>query len=42
VEELQGSAVTRQYTYGLQRISQRQFVANAWTASFYGYDGAAT
>jgi len=39
VEELQGSAVTRQYTYGLQRISQRQFVANAWTASFYGYDG---
>jgi RHS repeat-associated protein len=39
VEELVGGAVTRQYTYGLQRISENQVVNNAWTASFYGYDG---
>jgi RHS repeat-associated protein len=39
VEELVGGAVTRQYTYGLQRISQQQFISNTWTPSFYGYDG---
>ncbi|HEY1646627.1 MAG TPA: RHS repeat-associated core domain-containing protein [Terracidiphilus sp.] len=39
VEELQGGAVTRQYTYGLQRIDENQFISNAWTPSFYGYDG---
>ena len=39
VEELQGGAVTRQYTYGLQRIDENQFINNAWTPSFYGYDG---
>jgi RHS repeat-associated protein len=39
VEELQGGAVTRQYTYGLQRISQNQLISNVWTPSFYGYDG---
>lgn len=39
VEELVGGAVTRQYTYGLQRISQNQPISNVWTASFYGYDG---
>jgi len=42
VEEVTAGAVTRQYTYGLQRISQTQQIANAWTASFYGYDGAGT
>jgi YD repeat-containing protein len=31
--------VTRTYTYGLQRISQRQIIDNAWSVSFYGYDG---
>ena len=39
VEELAGGAVTRQYTYGLQRISENQVVNGAWTPSFYGYDG---
>jgi RHS repeat-associated protein len=39
MEEIVNSAVTRQYTYGLQRISENQFVNNAWTVSFYGYDG---
>jgi RHS repeat-associated protein len=42
VEEVTAGAVTRQYTYGLQRISQNQQIANAWTPSFYGYDGAGT
>jgi YD repeat-containing protein len=33
-DELTGGAVTRTYTYGLQRISERQVVNNAWTPSF--------
>jgi RHS repeat-associated protein len=39
VEEIVGGAVQRAYTYGVQRISQNQLIANAWTPSFYGYDG---
>jgi RHS repeat-associated protein len=40
VEDLSANgAVTRQYTYGLQRISENQLVNGAWTPSFYGYDG---
>ena len=39
VDELVGGAVTRQYTYGLDRISENQFVSGAWTPSFYGVDG---
>ena len=43
VEELVGpigsGVVTRQYTYGLQRISENQVINNTWIASFYGYDG---
>jgi RHS repeat-associated protein len=39
VEELVNGAVQRRYTYGLQRISQTQFLNSAWTTSFYGYDG---
>jgi RHS repeat-associated protein len=39
VEELQGSAVTRQYTYGLQRIDENQVISGTWTPSFYVYDG---
>ncbi len=46
VEELQGGAVTRTYTYGLDRISQLQPVntngTNTWTPSFYVYDGRGT
>lgn len=39
LEETVGGAVQRVYTYGLQRISQNQIINNAWTVSFYGYDG---
>ncbi len=39
VEEVVGGAVTREYTYGLQRISQNQTINSTWTPSFYGYDG---
>lgn len=39
VEELSGGAVTRQYTYGTQRISEAQPISGTWTPSFYGYDG---
>jgi len=39
VEEVTGATAQRTYTYGLQRISQNQLVNNAWTPSFYGYDG---
>jgi len=40
LEEVQNGIVVRTYTYGLQRISQSQFVGNVWTTSFYVYDGA--
>ena len=39
VEELTNGAVTRRYTYGLQRISETQFLNSAWVTSFYGHDG---
>jgi RHS repeat-associated protein len=39
VEELVNGVITRQYTYGLQRISENQIVNGAWTPSFYVYDG---
>jgi RHS repeat-associated protein len=35
VDELQNGAVTRSYSYGLERISETQ----SSTTSFYGYDG---
>ncbi len=35
-------AVSRQYTYGLQRISELQTVNNTPTPSFYQYDGRGT
>lgn len=38
VEELSGGVVTRQYTYGTQRISEAQWITSTWTPSFYGYD----
>ncbi len=40
MDEVVGGTVDRVYTYGLQRISEDQIVNNAWTASFFGYDGA--
>ncbi len=39
MDELTGGAVSRTYTYGLQRIAQDQVINSAWTPSFYGYDG---
>ncbi len=44
VEELTNDAVTRTYTYGLQRIDENQLLGGSqssavWTASFYNYDG---
>jgi RHS repeat-associated protein len=43
MEEVQGGAVVRQYTYGLQRISENLSPVltgnSTWTPSFYGYDG---
>jgi RHS repeat-associated protein len=39
LEEVQNGAAVRTYTYGLQRISESQFISNVWTTSFYGYDG---
>jgi RHS repeat-associated protein len=42
VEEVVNGAVQRQYTNGLQRISENQLVSNTWTPSFYGYDGFGT
>jgi len=39
VDEIVGGAVQRTYTYGLQRISENQFVSSGWTPSFYEYDG---
>ncbi|HWS87495.1 MAG TPA: RHS repeat-associated core domain-containing protein [Pyrinomonadaceae bacterium] len=39
VEELQGGAVVRQYTYGHDLISQRQLIDGTWSVSYYGYDG---
>jgi RHS repeat-associated protein len=38
-EEIVNGAVQREYTYGLQRISQNQIINGTWTPSFYGYDG---
>jgi RHS repeat-associated protein len=40
LEEVQNGAAMRTYTYGLQRISESQFISSVWTTSFYGYDGA--
>jgi hypothetical protein len=31
--------VQREYTYGLQWISENQVISSVWTPSFYGYDG---
>jgi YD repeat-containing protein len=42
VEELVNGQVTREYTYGLERISELQMVKSTPTASFYMYDGRGT
>ena len=42
VEETGYGGASREYTYGLQRIDEDQIVNNAWTPSFYGYDGFGT
>ena len=42
VEETVNGTPQREYTYGLQRIDEDQVVNNAWTVSYYGYDGFGT
>jgi RHS repeat-associated protein len=39
MDELQGGAVSRTYTYGLSLTSERQTLAAAPVTSFYGFDG---
>jgi RHS repeat-associated protein len=39
VDELQNGAVSRTYSYGLERISENQIISSTWAPSFYGYDG---
>ena len=39
LDELQGGAVVRTYSYGLELINERQTLAGTLTTSFYGYDG---
>jgi RHS repeat-associated protein len=39
VDELQSGTVTRNYSYGLERISETQTLNAALTTSFFGYDG---
>ena len=41
-DELTNGAVTRTYSYGLQRIDEDQVISSTWTPSFYGYDGSGT
>ena len=42
VAELVSGQPVRTYTYGLERISERQTVSGTPTASFYQYDGRGT
>ena len=39
MDELQGTAVTRTYSYGLELINERQTVSGTPKTSFYGFDG---
>jgi RHS repeat-associated protein len=39
LDELQGSVVSRTYSYGLSLINEQQSVAGAPATSFYGFDG---
>ena len=39
LDELVNGAVTKTYTYGMQRISENQLSGSTWTPTFYGYDG---
>jgi RHS repeat-associated protein len=39
LDELQGSAFSRTYSFGLELINERQSIAGASTTSFYGFDG---
>jgi YD repeat-containing protein len=44
LDELQSGAVTRNYTWGLQQVSETQLTAavppaNPWVTSYYGFDG---
>lgn len=39
IDELQRGTVVRSYSFGLERIDERQKVNGSLTTSFYGYDG---
>src|ERR1051325_7691170 len=39
LDELQGGAMVRTYSYGLELINERQTIAGTLTTSFYGFDG---
>jgi RHS repeat-associated protein len=39
VEESVNGAVQREYVFGHDLISQRQFIGGNWTTSYFGYDG---
>ena len=39
VDEVQGTTVTRAYSFGLELINERQVISNTLMTSFYGYDG---
>jgi|GEM_PF-5601760 RHS repeat-associated protein len=39
LDELQGSVVSRTYSYGLSQINEQQTLAGTPTTSFYGFDG---
>ena len=39
MDELQGTTVTRAYSYGLELINERQTVSGTPKTSFYGFDG---
>jgi hypothetical protein len=39
MDELQGGAVSRTYSYGLSLVSERQTLAGVASTSFYGFDG---
>jgi hypothetical protein len=39
VDELVNGSVIRSYSYGHERIVQRQLLGGQWRTSYYGYDG---
>ena len=42
LDEVVNGVVQRNYTYGLNRISQNQIISNTWVTSFFLFDGEGT